>query len=312
MKPLTVLDALDEAGFVADYVQRNRPVVVRDLDFDPARWTPAAFRADLGDLPVQVYDALFDLQEVATLADYLDRQFGHPGDYREGVPYVRWYNQLKGVDHAWGDEAFARLALRWRMPSFLPRQGLLVPARAQSDATVDAFPYRGILVSARGARTRMHRDPFCSDAVVAQFHGVKEVAMYHPSRAEELAARRQDGSSFGGFLDVRGADLGRLAVEPDYHGFIRPGEVIYIPHGWLHDVIVVEDSISVTWNFVHERGSMEFIDYLMSGSESDSEFEVLRYFYRQSGYEFGSSRDIVKAFNQKFCELQELLEAQAA
>lgn len=312
MKPLTVLDALDEADFVSGYLQRNAPVVVRDLSFDPARWTPDCLRADLGDLPVQVYDALFDLQEVATLADYLDRQFGQTGEYRANVPYVRWYNQLKGVDHAWGDAAFARLADRWRMPGFLPRRNMLVPARQESDAVTDAFPYRGILVSARGARTRMHRDPFCSDAVVSQFHGVKEVALYHPSRAEELTVRERDGTSFGGFVDVRAGDLGRLSVEPDYHGFIGPGEVVYIPHGWLHDVIVVEDSISVTWNFVHERGSMEFIDYLMGGAEGDSEFEVLNYFYRQSGHDFSSPRDVVAAFNRKFCELQALLEDEAA
>lgn len=312
MKPLTVLDSITEEAFVAQYLQRNEPVVVRDLQFDPQEWTPDRFKARLGDLPVQVYDALFDLQEVSTLADYLDKQFGQPGGYREKVPYVRWYNQLKAVEHAWGDEAFRRLSDRWRMPSFLPRRNMLVPAKPEIDAVTDAFPYRGILISAKGARTRMHRDPFCSDAVVSQFHGVKEVAMYHPSRAEELTVRKKDGTSFGGFVDVRETDLSALSVEPDYHGFLRPGEVIYIPHGWLHDVIVVEDSISVTWNFVHERGSMEFIDYLMSGSDSDTEFEVLRYFYRQCGYDFHSSRDIVRTFNQKFSELQDLLEDEAA
>jgi diaminobutyrate-2-oxoglutarate transaminase len=306
IRPLKVLDALTEEDFIENHVRANEPVVVRDLGFDRDCWTAEHFRRQLGDLPVQVYDTLFDLQEVSTLAAYLDQHFGVPGDYRAKVPYVRWYNKLKNVEHAWGDEAFRRLSPHWRMPSFLPRRGMLMPARPVADAVHDAFPYRGVLVAARGARTRLHRDPFASDAVVYQLSGVKEVVLYRPERADELRARRADGSSFGGFVDVRPTPA-TLTVQPDYHGFVRPGEVIYIPHGWLHDVLVVEDSLSVTWNFVHEAGALEFIDYLMdSASGSDSEFDVLRYFFKQAGHDFASPRDVVRAYDARFAELQDL------
>jgi hypothetical protein len=195
------------------------------------------------------------------------------------------------------------------MPSFLPRRGMLIPATATVDAVHDTFPYRGVLVAARGARTRMHRDPFCSDAMVYQFCGVKEVALYRPERADELTVHRADGTSFGGFVDVRPTP-DALTVAPDFHGFVRPGEIIYIPHGWLHDVFVVEDSLSVTWNFVHERGAMEFIDYLMGeASAGDSEFEVLRYFFKQAGHDFSSPREVVRAYDEKFSEIQDLAEA---
>ena len=107
--PLKVLNSLDEDEFVEQYVRANQPVVVRGLEFEREVWTPEHFRANLGDLPVQVYDTLFDLQEVSTLAQYLDRHFGVGGDYRRDVPYVRWYNRLKDVEHAWGDEV-ARFA----------------------------------------------------------------------------------------------------------------------------------------------------------------------------------------------------------
>jgi len=91
----------------------------------------------------------------------------------------------------------------------------------------------------------MHRDPFCTDAVVCQFSGVKEAALYHPSRHSELL-KNSDASSFGGFIDVRESDLDSLSIEPDYHGEVHPGDMIYIPHGWMHGVIVVEDSVSIT------------------------------------------------------------------
>ncbi|TXH64853.1 MAG: hypothetical protein E6Q88_14925 [Lysobacteraceae bacterium] len=303
MQMIDVHETLSSEDFLAQYVRPNRPVVVGGLGFDPAYWTPENFRRDMGELPALIYDTLFDLQEVTTLGEYIDRHFGVGGELRRGVPYVRWYNRLKDVDHAWGDEAFSRLSTHWTAPPFLPQGGFLVPDAPTADPVRDPFPYRGVLISARGARTRLHRDPFYSDAVVSQFYGSKEVAMYHPSRAAELTVRAQDGTSFGGFMDVRTAALDRVDVEPDIHGVLRPGQVLYVPHGWLHDVISIEDSISVTWNFVHEQGGVEFIDYLMGGAEDDTEFEVLKYLYRRYGGEYNSPQDVVRRFDERFSEI---------
>jgi hypothetical protein len=232
-----------------------------------------------------VYGTLFDLEDIQTLEDYLDSWFGLEGEMEEDVPYVRWYNKLRDVEFAWGDEAFSRVAPLWSMPACLPTDNFVVPvsrAGAGTDPVCDAFPYRGLLVAARGARTRMHRDPFCSDAVVCQFYGKKEVALYHPSRVEELT-KESDGTSFGGFIDVREEAIDRFSVEPDFHGTVEPGEMVYIPHGWLHDVIAVEDSVSITWNFVHTKGAAKFAEYLNADFKVDPEFEVLQYFHRPLG-----------------------------
>ncbi len=304
MQTFDVREHLSTEEFLAEYVRANRPVVIGGVEFDPAYWTPGNFKRDLGELPALIYDTLFDLQEVGTLGEYIDRHFGVEGEgLRRGVPYVRWYNRLKDVDHAWGDEAFKRLAPHWKAPPTLPLDGMLVPDAPSVDPVCDAFPYRGVLISAKGARTRLHRDPFWSDAVVAQFHGAKEAVMYHPSRAAELTERAKDGTSFGGFVDVRATALDKVDVEPDFHGILRPGQMLYVPHGWLHDVISIEDSISITWNFVHEQGGVEFIDYLMGGAEDDTEFEVLKYMYRRYGGEYTTPQDIVRHFDERFSEI---------
>lgn len=309
MKELQVLNQISEWDFVESYVKPNIPVIIKDIDFDVDKWTPTFFKSLMGELPVQVYDTLFSLQEVSTLSNYIDTYFGtnKESDYREKVPYIRWYNKLKNVEYAWGDEAFQRMSQYWKKPSFLPERNLVIPVTSEdrsANPVNDSFPYRGILIAARGARTRLHRDPFCSDAVVSQFYGVKEIVLYHPGRADELLIKERDHSSFGGFIDVRKNGLHTLTAEPDYHGFINTGEIIYIPHGWLHDVLVVDDSISVTWNFIHEKGALEFIDYLMDGPEHDSEFEVLRYFYMLSGQNFNSANEIIKKYNKKFSEIE--------
>ncbi|MBU2581491.1 MAG: cupin-like domain-containing protein [Alphaproteobacteria bacterium] len=288
------IDMPSSQKFVDEFVATNTPAIVRGMDYSAGSWTPEALKTSIGDLTALVYGTLFDLEDIQTLEDYIDTWFGLEGELEPDVPYVRWYNQLKDVEFSWGDAAFARVAGFWKAPACLPTSNFVVPvsrAEAGTDPVRDAFPYRGLLVAARGARTRMHRDPFCSDAVVCQFYGRKEVALYRPERADELT-KQSDGTSFGGFVDVRSEALDRVSVEPDLHGTVGPGEMVYIPHGWLHDVIAVEDSVSITWNFVHAKGAGKFAEYLNGAYNGDPEFEVLQYFHRSLGRPQLTAKDI--------------------
>ena len=273
-------------AFIARYVAPNLPVVVDGVEFDQDRWTVDSVRAELGHLTTLVYGSLFDLEDLQPLEEYLDDWFGlgladRPDVGEDEVPYVRWYNRLRDVDFAWGDDALQAMADSWQRPRCLTGSGYILPGDG-ADPTVDPFPYRGLLVSARGSRTRLHRDPFFSDAVVCQFAGAKDAVLYHPDRVDELTART-DSSSFGGFLDIRNPRTGEPTIEPDFRGVVRPGQMIYVPHGWLHDVLVVEDSLSITWNFIHRAGAAEHRTYLAEDPRSDSEFEVLQYCHARSG-----------------------------
>ncbi len=287
-RPLELIEMPDQATFAERYIAQRQPVVVDGLNYAADQWTPDAVSDRLGDLTTLVYGALFDLEDVQTLEDYIDDWFDLDGDDaldEDDVPYVRWYNKLRDVEFAWGDQAFDRLAPTWTAPRCLPESGFLVPVDGKGagvDPVHDPFPYRGIQIAARGARTRLHRDPFATDAVVCQYYGTKHAVLYRPDRAEELKAAA-DGSSFGGFIDIREGSGPGLTVEPDYQGTIKPGQMIYIPRGWLHDVYVVDDSLSLTWNFVHQQGSKEFMDYLAGDPESDSEYEILQYFHQLAG-----------------------------
>ncbi len=294
VKPLEVIDMPSQEVFVNEYVANNRPVVIRGVDFDAKEWEPEAMKRRIGDLTALVYGSLFDLDDIQTLEDYIDTWFGND-EMEPDTPYVRWYNKLRDVEFAWGDEAFGRVASAWRRPACLPSTDLVLPVdrAGGTNPVTDAFPYRGLLVAAKGARTRMHRDPFFSDAIVCMFYGTKEAALYHPDRVGELT-KSADGSSFGGFVDVRENALEELSITPDYHGTIGPGEMIYIPHGWLHDVLATDDSVSITWNFVHHAGSREFLQYLEKDWDGDPEFEILQYFHRALGKQSISAQEIAE------------------
>ena len=69
--------------------------------------------------------------------------------------------------------------------------------------------------------------------------------------------------------------------------------MIYIPNGWLHDVLVTDDSASVTWNFIHAEGAAGFRQYLAEGPEGDSEFEILQYFRHLAGCPDGGAMEMV-------------------
>ncbi|WP_207001554.1 cupin-like domain-containing protein [Trinickia mobilis] len=269
--------------FVKEYIARNRPVIVTDAMNGWAareKWTPQYFSNVLGDLETQVYNDLFDLVDIKTLAEYFADNFG-PKAAGNPLEYVRWYSKLKEIDYfPWADEAFARLKNDWSMPYFLPRTGYVVPAcrpPAELSSERSLFPYRGLFISGRGARTRLHRDPWTTAAVLCQFHGEKRLAMFAPEHERHLSDGR------GGYLDVlRSGDAApkpEPVVKPTYVDTLVPGEIVLIPGGWLHDAETLSDSISATWNFVHETQAAALEDYVAQHPD-DSELEVMRFFSR--------------------------------
>jgi hypothetical protein len=268
---------LDPLLFLERYLLANRPVIVVDAMSTwagRARWTPQYLAQTIGDLEVQVYDSLFDLISVSTLAEYLEANFNRP----VGEPcseYVRWYSRLKDVDFCWADAAFSALQHDWHTPYFLPEDGYLIPGAGERvSAQSSLFPYRGLFISGRGACTRLHRDPWTTAAVLCQFYGEKELVMYEPSQATHLMKGRE-------FADIRRpnprAFPGMHLAHPSYEDVLSPGEVLFIPTQWLHHVNSRTDSISMTWNFVHASGRQRLMDHLKQ-DPADPELEVLRFF----------------------------------
>ncbi|MFT6303742.1 MAG: hypothetical protein ACJAY2_002936, partial [Pseudomonadales bacterium] len=107
---LDIISDITPAEFAENYISKNQPVVVRGIPYEAEQWMPAALNISIGDLTAQVYGSLFDLENIQSAAEYMEDYFGNSdGDYEDDIPYIRWYNQLKDVDFAWGDEAFAAI-----------------------------------------------------------------------------------------------------------------------------------------------------------------------------------------------------------
>ncbi|MBO9881278.1 cupin-like domain-containing protein [Xanthomonas sp. D-109] len=277
MQLIPRISGVTEATFLSEYVRANVPVIVTDAMDDwrqPGRWTPDHLRRKVGGMEVQVYDDLFTLVDLEDLTDYLDRNFDQPDD-AVATEYVRAYVRFKDVDFTWADRLFDALAAEWGHPYFFPRSGFVLPKSetAPISPVTDLFPYKGLFISGRGARTRLHRDPFLTEAMLCQFHGEKHVVFYAPQHAGVLM---RDGT----FVDPDAVDRTLFPrfdeARPAYDDILRPGEILFIPSGWFHDVRTLSDSISITWNFVHEVSAERFRNAVQD-PRNDFDRDVLAY-----------------------------------
>lgn len=272
-------DSIDAATFLREYVSANRPVLLRGAltDWDLGYFTPGSLMTNFGDEMVQVYNKYFDLQDVCSLARYFDSYFDRPApDSHKQIPYVRWYSKLRDVDFIWGDEALLRMKDHWWCPDFVPKSDYVLPLCRppnQLDPMRDLFPARGMFISAAGARTALHVDPWSSDALLCHLFGEKSWLMYSPDQVPLL-------SSGAELVDPLAPDLLKFQhfdeVTPRYSFCVQPGDCVYVPHGWAHDVRTETDAISFTWNFVHQMTREPFLNWMAQASEKD--LDVIRFF----------------------------------
>ena len=280
--------SLSVEEFVESYLVANRPVIVTDAMADWrafGRWTPDFFAETFGDEKVLIYNDLFMLIGVRTLRTYFERHFGNSGTNGDGrrPSYVRWYARSKDDGRMpWADAVFARLAEDWQLPYFLPQSDYLLPY-CPPGATIDPserpFPARGFFISGAGARTRLHTDPWASDAILCQMHGSKTFVMFDPDQAPLLTQGDK-------IVDIADPDRETFPefdqARPTVEDCLKPGEMLLVPAGWYHHFDTVEDSISLTWNFVHCTAWQRFYGYLINDPPAE-DLATVSYFLERSG-----------------------------
>ncbi len=131
--------------------------------------------------------------------------------------------------------------------------------------------FSGIWVGSPGATTPLHHDAW--PGLLLQTHGTKRVAMYRPADRTNLSFR----------LPVRGAgrwselpgrsddalptEFPRLQRADRYVGELHPGEALYIPPFWAHEMEALAANISVPFRFAGPRTSYLNPGFLRPASE---------------------------------------------
>jgi hypothetical protein len=273
---------LTQKQFIDEYLSVNKPVIVTDaMKSWDLSWNLDEWNSRFGEEAVQIYDDLFQLINVATLSSFISQSTGGKWTPESSriQPYIRWYTKMKDIDFVWADDVFEKIADKWSRPEFLPESDYLLPCSGtrRLDPTKDLFPGKGLFISGAGARTRLHRDPWASDAVLCQLYGKKEVKLYSPAVSVSLV-------SSGKTVDVDKPDEELFPkfreTSPTAEDVLNPAEILFIPRGWYHHVYSLTDSVSLTWNFVHLTTGRAYLEYLMS-PESREAHDVLRFFLEE-------------------------------
>lgn len=275
--PSTVVTELDAATFVRDHLVPGRPVLVRGA-LAAGAWPPPWQLPDLverfGERRAPLTDSLFTLTKFTTLRKYVDRYTGEA--VRGTPPYLRWFVQQDHGRQPWADGVFEELTGDWTPPGWLPdRDYVFPPVPGRVDPARDPFPAKALFICGRGGRTRLHSDPWVSDACLCQLTGRKRLVMYPPGTG-------RDAGTAGPVIELDAPDDTHplwAGVEPAFDEVLRPGDALFIPSGWYHTALALDDSVSITWNFVHRTHQARFERYLSAGG---ADHPTVRYFLERA------------------------------
>jgi hypothetical protein len=248
LKPaLNVIERRSGLGrdeFLERYYAVNRPVILTGEMADwPARllWTPDYLKTAIGSQPIEFQGGRAGVagferdkdahRRVAPFNSFIDALM-RPGS--ENDLYLTAYNSPGNAQ-----------AL-----SVLNRDlGLLDKFLDQQDGVAGGMFWIG----PAGTLTALHHD--LTNNLIAQIVGRKRIRM---SPASEVGRIYNDHHVFSEISDLEAPDLDpirhpRLAELRFYDVLLEPGEILFVPVGWWHQVKSLDFSVTVTFTNFHWR-----------------------------------------------------------
>ncbi|CAN0013492.1 unnamed protein product, partial [Phaeothamnion confervicola] len=159
-------------------------------------------------------------------------------------------------------DASAPLMLDYSVPPYFPDDLFsLVGERRRP-------PYRWFLVGPRRSGTTAHVDPLGTSAWNTVLQGRKRWALFPPgtpravAKGKTVICRGEDDEPVNYFVDHiprlrrrsgRGGSSGGNGNGSGSGGDRYPGDTVFIPGGWWHAVINLDDTVAVTQNFCSPR-----------------------------------------------------------
>jgi hypothetical protein len=108
-----------------------------------------------------------------------------------------------------------------------------------------------LFLSAAGAYTGVHRD--FEDGASCVLIGRRRFRLWSPDQADRLYAMPNLHPKFQGcFLDARHPDPARFPLferAVSVEVTVEPGDVLYLPFGWFHDVTAVEHGLTIRLDY---------------------------------------------------------------
>jgi hypothetical protein len=222
---------LSTEAFLEHHYAPGRPVVIEGaMDDWPARtrWTPDYLRRKVGKATV----------------DYQAGRDGNPDfeldkdRHKQSGPFDAFIDRIRRP----GNDAYLTA---WN--SATNRSALRVLDKDLG--TLDAWLTRGpgmIWIGPGGTFTPLHFD--LTNNLIAQVVGTKELLLAPPSEMAKMYNRRHVFSDVHDLTDAARLDSHPLAREVRAHAVeLRPGDILYVPVGWWHQVRARDFSVTLTY-----------------------------------------------------------------
>ncbi|KAG4204607.1 hypothetical protein ERO13_A04G056100v2 [Gossypium hirsutum] len=134
--------------------------------------------------------------------------------------------------------------------------------------------YRWIIIGPAGSGSSFHIDPNSTSAWNAVIRGSKKWILFPPDVVPPGVHPSPDGAEvacpvsviewFMNFYDAT-KDWKKRPIEC----ICKAGEVIFVPNGWWHLVINLEESVAITQNYVSRRNLLNVFDFLKKPNASE-------------------------------------------
>ena len=236
------------------------PVVVADaMDHWPARhkWDFSFFREKFGHLEIRCFHIekrkppYHTYEYRLKFADYID--YSCNGDFSVPPhPAVALFPQQQWPPSStlyWA-ENIARPEFRPLLDDFNPDLYFvedpmqLLPGEWKR--LVFFFPHSNLFLGGPGTNVALHNDHWSSHTFIGQLQGKKHALLFAPKDKpllfnkynEPIDPRKPDREEF--------PDFEKATV---FECELEPGQALFLPKNWLHDVVAITSSISLSWNF---------------------------------------------------------------
>lgn len=127
--------------------------------------------------------------------------------------------------------------------------------------------YRWIIIGSAGSGSSFHIDPNSTSAWNAVVNGSKKWVLFPPDVVPPGVHPSPDGAEVACPVSIiewfmNFYDSTKNWKKKPIECVCKAGEVIFVPNGWWHLVINLEDSIAITQNFVSGRNLLNVLDFL--------------------------------------------------
>lgn len=139
--------------------------------------------------------------------------------------------------------------------------------------------YRWLILGPARSGSVFHKDPNGTSAWNSVISGRKYWIMFPPKAPPPGVSTDVEQSEVTQPISVAEWFLGgfykqTLAERDDFlQAITYPGETMYVPAGWWHLVVNLEESLAMTGNFVPEKKLPEILDFLKNHSKNISGFK---------------------------------------